>query len=185
MFLTIYDEYGFPSGSGGANMGDGIPRFKNRYPEASLSRLDKHEEEIYGPGPYAKPLPEGKLMSIVAMKTGTKERVDLTDQASGGSISWSIPSGSWKIMTFVCVLDGDPNVDYLEPEQRRQVHQHGLSALLRPIRQATSARPLPARFTMNPPCTAAQGRLWTDRFNEKIPGRPRFQPDTLLPCPLV
>ena len=32
MFLTIYDEYGFPSGSGGANMGDGIPRFKNKYP---------------------------------------------------------------------------------------------------------------------------------------------------------
>lgn len=36
MFLTIYDEYGFPSGSGDANMGDGIPRFKNKYPEATL-----------------------------------------------------------------------------------------------------------------------------------------------------
>ena len=43
MFLTIYDEYGFPSGSGGAAMGDGIPRFMNQFPNATLRRLDKHE----------------------------------------------------------------------------------------------------------------------------------------------
>ena len=50
MFLTIYDEYGFPSGSGGANMGDGIPRFKNMYPDATLRRLDKYKEDVTGPG---------------------------------------------------------------------------------------------------------------------------------------
>ncbi len=49
MFLTIYDEYGFPSGSCGANMGDGIPRFKNKYPEATLRRLDKHEDDGHRP----------------------------------------------------------------------------------------------------------------------------------------
>ena len=32
-------------------------------------------------------------MSIVAMNTDTKERVDLTGKASGGSISWSVPAG--------------------------------------------------------------------------------------------
>jgi hypothetical protein len=117
MFLTIYDEYGFPSGSGGANMGDGIPRFKNKYPDGTLRRLDKHEDDVTGPGAYSKPLPSGTLMSIVAMNTDTKERVDLTGKVSQGSISWSVPKGSWKIMTFVCVLDGDANVDYLEPNQ--------------------------------------------------------------------
>jgi len=85
MFLTIYDEYGFPSGSWGANMGDGIPRFKNKYPDATLRRLDKHKDNVTGPGSYSRQLPPGKLMSIVAMNTGTKERVDLTGQASGGS----------------------------------------------------------------------------------------------------
>jgi hypothetical protein len=107
MFLTIYDEYGFPSGSGGANMGDGIPRFKNRYPDATLRRLDKHEDNVTGPGPYSKELPAGTLMSLVAMNTSTKERVDLTAKVSEGKISWSVPDGTWKIMTFVCVLDGD------------------------------------------------------------------------------
>ncbi|MDH4241811.1 MAG: hypothetical protein OEW48_19800, partial [Phycisphaerae bacterium] len=52
MFLTIYDEYGFPSGSGGANMGDGIPRFKNKYPDATLRRLDKYEDNVTGPKTY-------------------------------------------------------------------------------------------------------------------------------------
>ena len=60
MSLTLYDEYGFPSGSGGANMGDGIPRLKNKYPEATLHRLDKHEEEVTGPGSYTRELPPGK-----------------------------------------------------------------------------------------------------------------------------
>ncbi len=55
MFLTLYDEYGFPSGSGGANMGDGIPRFKQKHPEATLRRLDKHEDTVTGPSSY---LPE-------------------------------------------------------------------------------------------------------------------------------
>jgi len=43
MFITLYDEYGFPSGSGGANMGDGIPRFKDKHPAATLRRLDKEQ----------------------------------------------------------------------------------------------------------------------------------------------
>jgi hypothetical protein len=115
MVLTIYDEYGFPSGSGGANMGDGIPRFKNKFPDATLRRLDKHEEDVTGPAPYSKPLPAGTLMSIIAMNTDSQERVDLTGKASGGSITWSVPRGTWKIMTFVCVLDGVSGVNYYFP----------------------------------------------------------------------
>jgi hypothetical protein len=101
MFLTIYDEYGFPSGSGGANMGDGIPRFKNKFPDATLRRLDKYEEDVTGPASYSKPLPAGTLMSIVAMNTDTQERVDLTGKASNGSISWSVPGGTWKISIII------------------------------------------------------------------------------------
>jgi len=59
MFITLYDEYGFPSGSAGANNGDGIPRFKDKHPAATLRRLDKHEDTVSGPAVYAKPLPAG------------------------------------------------------------------------------------------------------------------------------
>jgi len=101
MFLTLYDEFGFPSGSCGANSGDGIPRFKNRYPEATLRRLDKHEDAVTGPAPYSKPIPPGKLMSIVAMNHD------------------------------VCVRPGRrPERRLPRARERRQVHRHGLSALL-------------------------------------------------------
>jgi hypothetical protein len=181
MFLTIYDEYGFPSGSGGANMGDGIPRFKNKYPDATLRRLDKYEDDVTGPGAYSKPLPSGTLMSVVAMNTGTKERVDLTGKVSQGSISWSVPKGSWKIMTFVCVLDGDTNVDYLEPNQVAKF----IDMVYQPYYEKFSkdfGSTIPGAFYDEPTMYRGQGRLWTDRFNEKFVAAYGFSPTPYYPA---
>jgi len=181
MFLTIYDEYGFPSGSGGANMGDGIPRFKNKYPDGALRRLDKHEDDVTGPGAYSKPLPSGTLMSIVAMNTGTKERVDLTEKVSQDSISWSIPKGSWRIMTFVCVLDGDANVDYLEPNQVAKfigmVYQPYYEKLSKDFGSTISGA-----FYDEPTMYRGQGRLWTDKFNDKFTAKYGFSPTPYYPA---
>ena len=181
MFLTIYDEYGFPSGSGGANMGDGIPRFKNKYPDATLRRLDKYEDDVTGPGAYSKPLPKGTLMSIVAMNAATRERVDLTGKVSQGSISWSIPKGSWKIMTFVCVLDGDTNVDYLEPNQVAKfidmVYQPYYEKFWKDFGSTISGA-----FYDEPTMYRGQGRLWTDRFNEKFVAAYGFSPTPYYPA---
>jgi hypothetical protein len=181
MFLTIYDEYGFPSGSCGANNGDGIPRFKNKYPEATLRRLDKHEDAVTGPCPYSKPIPPGTLMSIVAMNTATKERVDLTAKASGGAISWSVPDGSWKIMTFVCVLDGDPNVDYLEPDSVAKfigmVYQPYYDKFARDFGSTIAGA-----FYDEPTLYRGQGRLWTDKFNEKFLAAHAFSPTPYYPA---
>jgi hypothetical protein len=180
IFLTLYDEYGFPSGSGGANMGDGIPRFKNQHPEGTLKRLDKHEAEITGPGTYSQPLPAGKLMSIVAMNTGTQARVDLTAKARPGSLSWKVPPGTWKIMTFVCVPDGDPNVDYLEP---KQVSKY-IDMVYKPYYQRFSkdfGSTLSGAFYDEPTLYRAQGRVWTDRFNEKFRAAHGFSPTPYYP----
>ena len=181
MFLTIYDEYGFPSGSCGANMGDGIPRFKNKYPDAILRRLDKHEDNVTGPGSYSKQLPPGKLMSIVAMNTTTKERVDLTTKASGGWVFWSVPDGSWKIMTFVCVLDGDPNVDYLEPDSVAKfigmVYQPYYDKFARDFGSTIAGA-----FYDEPTMYRGQGRLWTDKFNEKFLAAYGFSPTPYYPA---
>ena len=181
MFITIYDEYGFPSGSGGANMGDGIPRFKDKYPDATLRRLDKHEETVSGPAAYAKQLPAGTLMSLVAMNTDTMERVDLTSKASGGAIAWNVPEGSWKIMIFVCVLDGDPNVDYLEPEQIAKfigmVYQPYFDKFGKDFGDT-----LGGAFYDEPTLYRAQGRTWTDRFNEKFQAAHGFSPTPYYPA---
>ena len=181
MFLTIYDEYGFPSGSGGANMGDGIPRFKNKYPDATLRRLDKHEETVTGPATYSKPLPAGTLMSLVAMNADTKERVDLTGKVTDGAISWNVPQGSWKIMTFVCVLDGDPNVDYLEPNQVAKY----VSLVYQPYYDKFGkdfGATIGGAFYDEPTMYRGQGRLWTDRFNERFLATYGFSPTPYYPA---
>jgi hypothetical protein len=162
-------------------MGDGIPRFKNKYPDATLRRLDKHEVEVTGPAAYAKTLPAGKLMSLVAMNTATKERVDLTGKVSEGAISWSVPAGSWKIMTFVCVLDGDPNVDYLDPEQCAKF----VSMVYQPYHDRFGkdfGATIGGAFYDEPTLYRAQGRTWTDRFNEKFQATHGFSPTAYYPA---
>jgi hypothetical protein len=181
MFITLYDEYGFPSGSAGANMGDGIPRFKNKHPAATLRRLDKHEDTVSGPAVYAKPLPAGTLMSLVAMNTATLERVDLTAKVGDGAISWNVPTGSWKIMTFVCVLDGDPNVDYLEPEHVSKF----IDMVYQPYYDKFGkdfGSTIGGAFYDEPTLYRAQGRTWTDRFNEKFRAVYGFSPTSYYPA---
>jgi len=181
MFVTIYDEYGFPSGSCGANMGDGIPRFKNKYPDATLRRLDKQEDAVTGPADYTKALPAGKLMSLVAMNTATRERVDLTDKVAAGSISWSVPAGSWKIMTFVCVPDGDPNVDYLEPERCAKFVDMVYQPYFDRFGKDFGAT-IGGAFYDEPTLYRAQGRTWTERFNEKFQAAHGFSPTAYYPA---
>lgn len=181
LFLTIYDEYGFPSGSCGASQGDGIPRFKNKYPEATLKRLDKYEEEVTGPAPYAKEIPPGRLMSIVAMNTATKERVDLTGKIAGHSISWSVPQGTWKIMIFVCVTDGDPNVDYLDPESVAKF----IDMVYQPYYDRFGAefgKTVAGAFYDEPTLYRGEGRLWTGKYNEKFEAAHGFSPTPFYPA---
>ena len=114
--MCLYDEYGFPSGGIGLNNGDGIPRFGLKYPDQTIKRLDKAEEDVTGPVSYSKSIPGGKLMSIVAMEKNTLERIDLTNHVSNDLLNWNAPSGNWKIMIFTCVNDPDKLQIILTPK---------------------------------------------------------------------
>lgn len=164
--VTLYDEYGFPSGSAGAINGDNTPRFMERYPDLTIKRLDKIEREVSNGETYCESLPkEGKLMGVVAMNIDTKERIDLSAKISGDTLRWTAPQGSWKVMQFVCVTDGDPNMDYLNPAAAQ--------AFIDMIHEAYYKR-MPDAFgpvithTFYDEVTIyrAQGRVWTPRFNE-------------------
>lgn len=88
--VTLYDEYGFPSGSAGAINGDNTPRFMERYPDLTIKRLDKIEREVSNGETYCESLPkEGKLMGVVAMNIDTKERIDLSAKITGDTLRWT------------------------------------------------------------------------------------------------
>ena len=181
MTLCIYDEYGFPSGSVGATHGDGVRRFANKYPTDTIKRLDKYEQEVTGPGTYSGEIPGGRLMSIVAMEMETKDRVDLMGMAQGGEVTWPVPEGNWRIMTFVCVEDGDPNVDYLDPQAVSRfvdmTHQQYYNHF-----KEYFGNTIDGTFHDEPTMYRAQGRMWTGEFNEKFKVRHGFEPAPYYPA---
>ena len=115
------------------------------------------------------------------MNTATKQRVDLTTKVSGGAIAWDVPAGSWKIMTFVCVLDGDPNVDYLDPEQCAKF----VGMVYQPYYDKFGkdfGATIGGAFYDEPTLYRAQGRTWTDRYNEKFQAAHGFSPTAYYPA---
>ncbi|HAM09251.1 MAG: hypothetical protein A2X05_11515 [Bacteroidetes bacterium GWE2_41_25] len=182
MTISLYDEFGFPSGSVGAFAeGDGKPRFRQKYPDQTIQRLDKAEEEITGPVIYRKKVPEGKLMGAVAMDLKSKERIDITGSVTDGMLKWDVPSGKWKIMFFNCVIDGNPLADYLDPEAvgyfTKMVHDVYYDRFKDYFGTVISGT-----FFDEPSMYRAQFRMWTPMFNEKFTGKHGFSPVTLYPA---
>ncbi|HNS22782.1 MAG TPA: glycosyl hydrolase [Sedimentisphaerales bacterium] len=179
--LSLYDEYGFPSGSAGSRNSSDTSLFAQRWPHLTIKRLDKHEWEFRGPARFEQTLPSGKLMAVVAMNTGTLERVDLTGSVRDGKVDWQVPDGPWKVMCFVCVIDGDPICDYLDPEAADRfielTHQAYYDRFA-----AHFGTTIDSTFFDEPTLYRANGRTWTDRFNDQFIARYGFDPRPYYPA---
>ncbi|MDI9430531.1 MAG: glycosyl hydrolase [Planctomycetota bacterium] len=181
MTMSLYDEYGFPSGSAGAPNSRDTSLFQQRYPNLTLKRLDKHEQTVAGPSAYDATIPPGTLMSIVAMNTATLERVHLTDAGESRSLRWDVPQGTWKVMIFVCVVDGYPCCDYLDPE--------AVDRFIAMTHQAYYDRftghfgtTIDSTFFDEPTLYRGEGRTWTNTFNEKFEKHHGFDPRPYYPA---
>ena len=181
MTMSLYDEYGFPSGSAGAPNSRDVSLFAQRYPEATLKRLDKHEEAVTGPAVYETMVPPGTLMSAVAMNTATLERVDLTGQVQERRIRWQAPSGTWKIMVFTCVKDGYPCCDYLDPEAVDKFIEMTHQAYYDRFKDHFGTT-IDSTFYDEPTLYRGEGRTWTDQFNEKFQRQYGFDPRPYYPA---
>lgn len=179
--MSVYDEYGFPSGSMGAINGDGTPRFMDKYPDATVHRLDKKEYDVKSGTQFVSRLPEGKLMAVVGMEQETKKIISLRKFINRNDIlSWNVPSGKWKVLCFICVKDGDPNVDYLNPEAvslfTQEVHQRYADRF-----SSAFGSVITETFFDEPTMYRAQGRMWTPDFNERFKKEYGFSPELLYP----
>lgn len=179
--MSLYDEYGFPSGSMGAINGNDTPRFMNKYPQATVKRLDKIEYAVSPGTEFRHALPEGKLMSAVALDTLTKQCLSLTPYIQQQELSWRVPAGAWKVLFFVCVKDGDPNVDYLDPEAVKLFVKETHEVYYQQYPSAFGTV-ITETFFDEPTMYRAAGRMWTDRFNEKFESCHGFSPELLYPA---
>lgn len=181
--MSLYDEYGFPSGSMGAINGDDTPRFMQRHPEATIKRLDKFEYPVASGELCRIELPsDGTLMSVVAMEAESKEIVVISDKVSDGILEWAAPAdGQWTVLCFLCVKDGDPNVDYLDPVAVSQfvndTHRRYFDAF-----PEAFGTVITETFCDEPTLYRAQGRIWTDNFNKRFTETYGFSPERLYPA---
>lgn len=179
--MCLYDEYGFPSGGAGPHNGDGIGRFEKEFPEQTIKRLDKTEIEISGPSVCIQKVPGGKLMAAVAMEKKSLRRLSLTDSIVNGELKWEVPEGDWKLMFFMCVKDGDPIVDYLDPEPVRNFIRMTHEAYYTRFKKYFGTV-ITGTFFDEPTMYRANGRMWTGLFNEKFEKKYGFNPEIYYPA---
>ncbi len=183
--MSIYDEYGFPSGSMGAINGSGVTTFMNNHPEHTIKRLDKTEYRVGSGATFNRQIAlQGKLMSVVAWNANTKEIVPLRDcyDEATGQVTWTAPKQSgWRVMVCQCVKDGDPNVDYLSSEAVSLFIQDTHEAYYQHFAD-DFGQTIVSTFFDEPTMYRAQGRMWTGDFNEQFEARYGFSPEALYPA---
>ncbi len=179
--LSLYDEYGFPSGSAGSRNSSDVSLFSQRWPDLTIKRLDKAEWQVQGPERLRADLPPGSLAALVAMNTETGARLELSDRVRQGRLEWQAPEGRWKVMAFVCVKDGDPICDYLDPEAADRFIEITHQAYYERFRDHFGTT-IDSTFFDEPTLYRAQGRTWTDKFNEKFKARHGFDPRPYYPA---
>ena len=179
--MHIYDEYGFPSGTAGDINGDGIGRFKKRYPQHTNKRLDKSEYPVTNKGNFRLEIAQENLMGIVAMDTVNLNRIDITPLVHGGILKWNVPGGAWKIMAFHCVDAENSIVDYLDPQaadlfigMTHQAYYDRFSSYFGNVVEGT--------FFDEPTMYYANGRTWTPKFNERFEKRYGYSPVLFYPA---
>ena len=182
MTICLYDEFGFPSGSVGAfREGDDTPRFQRKYPQWTIQRLDKTEKEITGPLAYEIRIPDGILMGVVAMGVEDLKRIDLSGNVQEGILKWQVPAGNWKILIFICVLDGYPVADYLDPEANEKFTSMVHDAYYARFKEYFGSV-ISGTFFDEPSMFHAKFRMWTPRFNQKFTRKFGFSPVLLYPA---
>ncbi|MBQ0144071.1 MAG: hypothetical protein KBS78_02695 [Bacteroidales bacterium] len=181
--MSLYDEYGFPSGSMGAINGNDVPRFMNAHPGSTLKRLDKEEYECFAKGETVLDFSgaEGKLMALTAVCKECGKVLDLKPFLKDGILRWSPgEDGKWTVMAFRCKVDGDPNVDYLDPEAVKLFVEDTHGKYFQEFGDAFGTT-ITTTFFDEPTMYRCDGRVWTDDFNDKFKSIYGVEPDTLYP----
>lgn len=182
--MSLYDEYGFPSGSMGFSNADGVPRFQIAHPDHTIKRLDKHEFPLENGERLELDMTdfEGKLMAVAAYDSIVQNSISLKAFVNDGNLAWNAPGeGGWKVMVFNCVVDGKPRVDYLDPEAVglfiKDTHEKYFAAFGDKFRSVVTST-----FFDEPTMYYAEGRMWTGRFNEEFKSRYGTDPDAFYPA---
>lgn len=176
MKMCLYDEFWFPSGAAGGLLA-------KKHPEALSRRLDMMAMDVEGEKEVTVAVPQGTFMGAVAMNTATFERKNITAQVKDGKLQWQTPPGTWKVMLFTCVRDGDKGlVNFLDPEAVKRFIDLTYQAYYDKFPQHFG-KTIDSAFYDEPGLYHVKGgRAWIDSFNERFQERFGFDPVVHYPA---
>jgi alpha-L-fucosidase 2 len=158
--VIFYDDISFPTGTAGG-------RVAERFPESVIKNLRKEEREVAGGEVVELPVPHGTLMAAVAMETASKRLLDLESGISDGTLHWTAPQGTWKVMFFLCE-PGGRFIDYLDAGAVRKWMSLTYDEFARRFPEHFGTTIVQAFFDDPAMVYTAGGRTWTTSFNEKF-----------------
>lgn len=180
MTVVFYDEAGFPSGQAGGQMA-------KRYPEHLVKYLARGIVTVEGPADAVIPMPEGKIMSVVAKDIQTSRRRVITSDAQrsedGSSVIWEAPAGRWDIQAFVCATA--PRrflVDFLDPDAVKKFMGLTYDPLYERFPSHFGTTIHMTFFDDLSTYQAPDDLLWTPLFNEEFQKRFGRSPEALYPA---
>ncbi|WP_417444158.1 glycosyl hydrolase [Joostella sp.] len=178
MNIIMYDDTGFPSGNAGG-------KIEKDYPQHVRKSLEKIEIPIKQ-RPYFKSfVPDGILLSAVAMNMETKERIDLAPFIENKLLSWSVPKrGDWHVQFYMCrpgtFWKSHMPVDYLDEEAVN---------IFMDLTYEEYAKRFESYFKNTIQLTffddvgfLRRERTWTGKFNEKFEAVNGYAPTLFYPA---
>lgn len=182
--MSLYDEYGFPSGSMGFSNADGIARFQIAHPDHTIRRLDRHDTPVSCGSTVELDLSglQGKLMAVAAYNSISEESRSLRSAVRDSLLTWTAPDeGSWTVMVFECLIDGKPRLNYLDKE--------GAALFVQDVHEKYYARlgdrfgsVITSTFFDEPTMYYGEGRMWSDDFNDRFVELYGIEPDAFYPA---
>ena len=170
--ICLYDEWWFPSGWAGGFL-------RKNYPEACAKRLDMEEYTASGTS-FSVVLPtDGKRMAVVGMKG--KERIDLSPYVKENRLEWHAPAKDWLALCFILRDAGWDHADYLSAEAvnkfigcTHEVYYRHFSEYFGNV--------IDSAFYDEPQFYGAEGRMWTEKFNERFEEKYQESPALYYPA---
>jgi hypothetical protein len=172
--VIFYDDINFPTGTAGG-------RLAEQYPDSMLKNLRKVEEEVTGPTTVRHSIPDGTLMAAVAMNTDTRRRVDLAGFIREGELRWDAPPGTWKVMLFMCVVEGQ-FVDYLDAGAVKRWMSLTYDQFARRFGRHFGTTIVQSFFDDTAMVYTSGGRTWTPSFNQVFREKHGQDPALLYPA---
>lgn len=175
MQVIFYDDLDFPSGIAAHT-------FRAKYPQHVMKSLMRHEQALNAGGEFVFAPPPGEpLMSAMAYRTGTVERVDLRP-AAGSEIRWKAPSDGWRVTVCTVKDTGCEIVDYLDTEACDRFVELTYEVFYRRFSAHFGTTIRQIFFDDVSMCHDRESRAWTAGFNGSFKRRWGYDPAPLYPA---